>query len=121
MSAVYLKPKRWRILMSTFKIAGINFAHQHMGDLLRMAFEHPDVEIVGVSDEDPKRMEMSAHKFDIPGERIFTDYRQCLEQTKPDLVITCPATAEHALWVERIAPYNVHLLVEKPFAASLPE
>ncbi|MBA3943010.1 MAG: Gfo/Idh/MocA family oxidoreductase [Herpetosiphonaceae bacterium] len=107
--------------MSKFKIAGINFAHQHMGDNLRMAFEHPDVEIVGLSDEDPQQMETAVRNFGIPADRVFNDYRQCLEQTKPDLVMTCPATAEHALWVERIAPYDVHLLVEKPFAASLPE
>ncbi len=107
--------------MSKFKIAGINFAHQHMGDNLRMAFEHPDVEIVGLSDEDPQQMEAAAHKFGIPADHLFTDYRQCLEQTMPDLVMLCPATAEHALWVERVAPYGTHLLVEKPFAASLPE
>jgi hypothetical protein len=42
-----------------WKIAGINFDHMHMGDLLRQASEHPKVEIVGISDEQPERMEMS--------------------------------------------------------------
>ena len=32
--------KRW-------KIAGIDFEHFHMGDNLRMAHEHPAVDIVG--------------------------------------------------------------------------
>ena len=31
------------------KVAGINFDHFHMGDLLRMAAAHPDVQIVGLS------------------------------------------------------------------------
>ena len=39
--------------MSKWKIAGINFDHLHMGDNLRMAFEHADVEIVGICDEQP--------------------------------------------------------------------
>ena len=39
-----MKSKRWRI-------AGINFDHFHMGDLLRYAAEHPRAEIVGISDE----------------------------------------------------------------------
>jgi glucose-fructose oxidoreductase len=107
--------------MARYKIAGINFDHMHMGDNLRMAYEHPEAEIVAICDENPARMEMAARNFALPPERIFTDYRQCLEQTQPDIVILCPATAEHALWVERVAPYGVHLLVEKPFAASLAE
>jgi glucose-fructose oxidoreductase len=35
--------------MKRWKIAGINFDHFHMGDNLRMAFNHPAVELVGVS------------------------------------------------------------------------
>jgi hypothetical protein len=35
----------------TWKIAGINFDHLHMGDNLRMAAEHPEAEIVALCDE----------------------------------------------------------------------
>ena len=104
-----------------WKIAGINFDHMHMGDLLRNADTHPDVEIVGISDEQPERMEMSVRNFNIPRDRVFTDYRACLEKTKPDLAILCPATAEHGLWTKRVAEFGVHIMVEKPFAASLAE
>ncbi|MGH2410745.1 MAG: Gfo/Idh/MocA family oxidoreductase, partial [Chloroflexota bacterium] len=102
--------------MAAFKIVGINFDHQHMGDNLRMAHEQPGVDIVGISDENPTRMVAAARDFALPANLLFTDYRECLERTQPDLVLLCPATAEHALWVERIAPFGVHLLVEKPFA-----
>ncbi len=101
------------------KIVGINFDHMHMGDLLRMAHEHPRAEIVGVCDDDPARMQTAASNFAIPPERIFTDYRRCLEQTEPDIVILCPATARHAECVEKVAPFGVHILIEKPMAASL--
>ena len=107
--------------MPKFKVVGINFDHMHMGDLLRQVHEHPEAEIVGICDEQPQRMAAAAARFAIPAERIFTDYRQCLEVTKPDIAILCPATATHGLWVERVAPFGVHLLVEKPFAASLAE
>jgi predicted dehydrogenase len=101
------------------KIAGINFDHMHMGDLLRMAHEHPRAEIVGVCDEDPERMRTAAANFSISPDRVFTDYRQCLERTKPDIAILCPATARHAEYVEKVAPFGVHILLEKPMAASL--
>jgi len=105
----------------TWKIAGINFDHFHMGDLLRMAREHPQAEVVGISDEQPARMEEAIRKLGISRDWSFTDYRACLEKTKPDIVILCPAAAKHGEWVKQVAPYGVHIMVEKPFAASLKE
>ncbi len=81
-----MKKKTWRI-------AGINFDHFHMGDLLRMAVEHPQAEV----------------------------YRECLEKARPDIVILCPAASKHGEWVKKIAPRGAHIMVEKPFAASLRE
>lgn len=106
-------------MKKTWKIAAINFDHMHMGDLLREAHEHPSAEIVGISDEQPARMKTAIANFGIPADRVFTDFRRCLEQGKPDLVILCPATADHAKWTRLVAPYRTHILVEKPFAATL--
>jgi predicted dehydrogenase len=103
------------------KIVGINFDHFHMGDLLRMAYEHPRIEIAAICDEEPARMEEAARNFSIPPDRIFTDYRRCLEHTRPDIAILCPATARHAEYVEKVAPFGVHILIEKPMADSLAE
>ena len=104
-----------------WRIAGINFDHMHMGDNLRMAWEHPRVEIAGVCDEQPERMESAVRNFNLKESQVFTDYRECIEKTRPDIVILCPATAHHGEWTERVAPYGVHILMEKPFAASLAE
>ena len=106
--------KRWRI-------AGINFSHMHMGDLLRNVSDHPNADIVGICDEDRSAMQPAIDSIGIDESVVFTDYQQCMETTKPDLVILCPPTAEHAIWVERIAPFGTHLFVEKPFAASIAE
>jgi predicted dehydrogenase len=88
---------------------------------LRYAAEHPRAEIVGVSDSKPKRMEEAIRKLAIPRARAFTDYRACLKQTKPDVVILCPAASEHGEWVGKVAPSGAHIMVEKPFAGSLRE
>lgn len=106
--------KRWRI-------AGINFDHMHMGDNLRMAKAHPQVEIVGICHEETGRMQQTIQSLGIPADRVFTDYRACIEKTKPDIVLLCPATARHGEWTEKIAGYGVHIIIEKPFAASLAE
>lgn len=107
--------------MKRLKVVGLNFDHMHMGDLLRKCHEHAGVEIAGICDETPARMRTVAEKFRIPPERVFTDPHRCLETTQPDFVILCPATGCHADYVEMVAPYHVHMLVEKPFAATLRE
>jgi predicted dehydrogenase len=109
-----MKRKKWRV-------AGINFDHFHMGDLLRYATEHPAVELVGICDEKPARMEEAIRKLRIPRERCYTDYRKCLEDARPEVVILCPAASKHGEWVKKVAPYGTHIMVEKPFAASLKE
>lgn len=105
--------------MKTWTFAGINFDHMHMGDNLRMVFEHPHARIVGLCDERPERTRAAADKFAVPDDLVFADYRECLARTRPDVVLLCPATARHAEWVEKVAPFGVHVIIEKPFAASL--
>ena len=107
--------------MSRYRIAGVNFDHFHMGDNLRAASEHPNVEIVGLCDEQPSRMEGAIRAFGVTEERVYTDVERCLAETRPDIVVLCPAAAHHGLWTERVARFGVHVIVEKPFAASLAE
>lgn len=104
---------------SKWRIAGVNFSHMHMGDLLRCVVEHPNAEIVGICDERHEEMQDAIESLSICEDRVFTDYQQCMRETKPEMVILCPPTGEHADWTERIAPFGAHLFVEKPFAASL--
>lgn len=104
-----------------WKVAGINFDHFHMGDLLRRVHEHPGAEIVAICDEQPARMEEARRNFSIPPDRVYSEVEPCLIESKPDLVILCPAAARHAEWVERVAPHGPAILVEKPFASSLAE
>ena len=107
--------------MSKFKIVGINFDHMHMGDLLRLAKNHAGVEIVGVSDYVDGRAQGVLKQLDLHESLFHADYRKLIESTKPDLIVLCPATAQHADWTEIVAPFGTHVLVEKPFAASLAE
>ena len=107
--------------MAKFKVVGINFDHFHMGDLLRHVADHPEVELAGVCDLQPERMVDAVKAFSLSDDAVFTDYRECLESTRPDLAILWPAAAEHGEWVEKVAPFGCDIMVEKPFAATLGE
>jgi predicted dehydrogenase len=105
--------------MKKWRVVGISFEHLHIGDLLREAHELPNAEIVGICDRDPKRMAAAIATFGVEPENVFHDIRACIEKTKPDLAILCPATARHAEVAEEVALLGVDILIEKPFAASL--
>ncbi len=103
----------------TWRIAGINFDFRHMDQLLAYTSKTARAELVGISHHDPREMQDAIKANGIPADRVFTDWKQCIEQTRPDVVLLCPASGAHAEWVERVAPYGVHVLIEKPFAANL--
>ncbi|MGV8985236.1 MAG: Gfo/Idh/MocA family protein [Cypionkella sp.] len=104
----------------TLRIVGISFDHMHMGDLLRLVQANPQVELVGIFDPDRSKMARDIANLAIPENRVLTDFDACMA-TKPDLAILCSATADHASYTERLAAYGCHVLVEKPFAASVAE
>ncbi len=93
----------------------------HMGDNLRMAHVHPDCEVVGICD--PVRARMDAARIDLglAESQLYTDWQRCVQETQPDFLLLCPATGDHALWVEQLAPTGIPILLEKPMAASLAE
>ena len=104
--------------MARFRIVGVSFDHMHMGDLLRQVAEHDEAEIAGIFDPDPGRMRDAVETFSIPADRVFTKFDACMAAGPYDMAILCAATADHAEYVERLAPHRMHLFVEKPFAAS---
>ncbi|MDE0307358.1 MAG: Gfo/Idh/MocA family oxidoreductase [Albidovulum sp.] len=104
-----------------FRVAGISFDHMHMGDLLRMAHDHPEAEIAGIFDPNPDRMSRAIADFGIPESKVFTELEACIETARPDLAILCVKTAEHAAYTERLAALGVNVMVEKPFAATADE
>jgi predicted dehydrogenase len=100
------------------RIAGIGFDHMHMGDLLRMVQDHPNAEIAALFDPDKARMQDAIAAFDVPQDRVFTDFDICMAAGPYDVAILCCTTADHAAYTERLAPHGCHVFVEKPFAAS---
>lgn len=104
--------------MPRFRIVGISFDHMHMGDLLRMVHDHPDAEIAGLFDPDRQKMTSAINNFGVPENCVFTDLDDCMAAGPYDMAILCVATAHHAEYTEKLAAHNLHVFVEKPFAAS---
>jgi predicted dehydrogenase len=108
-------------MTSRHRIVGISFDHMHMGDLLRLVQQHPRAEVVGVWHEHREKPAEVLGRLGMDEDLIFTDWRACLEKTRPTLAILCSSTGTHGEWGLRLADYGLDTLVEKPFAASLAE
>lgn len=77
-----------------------------------------DGRLIAVCDSQPDRAQAFGDKYDIP---YFEDMHQMMEAAGPDIDVICILTpsglhAEHTL---ALAPYQKHLVVEKPMALTL--
>lgn len=99
------------------RVVGIGFDHMHIGDQLRTAMDHPDAEVVGVLDRSEERplSVIGDLGLDVP---VMTDFDELIQQAAPDIAFVCSTTAEHPVWVSRLAAAGVHVIIEKPMADS---
>lgn len=80
----------------------------------------PNVEVVAVAD--PVEQGRLRAQRRSGAQRAYADYWQMLKTEKPDLVAICPRqTGERVPMVEAAAEVGAHILLEKPFAGSLPD
>ncbi len=80
----------------------------------------PDVEVTAVSDPDESGRARAQKRSGAA--RAYADYRKMLETEKPNLVAICPRWLDQRLeMVTASAAIGAHILMEKPFAASVEE
>lgn len=84
----------------------------------RVNWELPDVDLVAVADFDNEKAQSVAQKYNT---QAFSDYRQMLDQTQPDLVTLAVPTVYHHPIALDIIERGIPLLIEKPIAFSLEE
>jgi predicted dehydrogenase len=84
----------------------------------RVYWEMPDVELVGVADADAAQAEAIARKFNT---RAFSDYREMLNETRPDAVTLSTPTSTHHEVALDVIRCGIHLLIENPIAHSIDE
>lgn len=97
------------------KIGILSFAHHHGEAYISNLRSLPDVELLGVADDDPMRGQRLAAQHQT---LYFHSYEDLLE-AKPDGVIVCTENNRHRPLVEMAASRGVHVLCEKPLATTL--
>jgi len=95
-------------------IAGL--IHSHVwGHLEKMAAMR-DAELVGIAESNPELV--GEAKKTAPAAPYFTDYRQMIETTRPNIVWAFVENNRHLEMVEYCAPRGIHVIFEKPLAST---
>lgn len=115
---------------TTYRVGAIGFAHMHVNTLLDEFAKLPNVEWVACADTVPavpsptekpssRRWNLKRAREVIGIPTVYDDYRAMLEEEHFDIIICCAENARHAEVIEAIASQGVHIVTEKPMAASL--
>ena len=84
----------------------------------RVYRELPETTLVGVADMSKQNAERVAAEYQT---RSFGDYRQLLDETRPDIVSIVVPTEQHAVVAIDALNAGSHVLVEKPISYTVEE
>ena len=120
-------------MAKTYRVGVIGVAHMHVNELERRFAEMPNVEMAAIADTEPEMAEINvtsassrAHTVqtalgDIGVKKQYKDWHELLEKEKLDIVINNSENNRHGEIVEACAAKGIHVMVEKPMAATLYE
>jgi predicted dehydrogenase len=114
----------------SYRVGVIGFAHMHVNELVdRFALtgRSPIVACADTAASTPSLTTVEGSRkanlkraLALPsGPRLYEDYRELLKTERLDITILCPENARHAEIAAAAAENGVHILTEKPMAASL--
>jgi predicted dehydrogenase len=115
-----------------YKIAVVSMLHAHVWLHLGSMLKGDRVKLVGVSEtlpdlisratrEDVIPQTQNVTRPGVPESLIFSDWKKMIDQTKPDIVWAFTPTNGHVDVVRYCAPKGIHVIMEKPLAATLDE
>lgn len=95
------------------------FGRNHLRVYRELEQAGTGVRLLGLADRDEAAREWSAAEFGVPG---FASVEACVRAVgRPDAASVCVPTAVHAAVAEPLLRDGVHVLVEKPIAATVDE
>ncbi len=101
------------------RVAIVGLVHGHVQGFLHSLPQHPEVELVGVTDPDAalrKRYQESAH---LPASLFYPTEAAMLRATHPQAILVYTSIARHRAAIEEAAPLHIAVMVEKPLATTV--
>jgi predicted dehydrogenase len=104
-------------MSATYRVGVAGLIHDHVWNMLRLWKELGDAELVAVADENAPLRERAQGEFGIA--KSYRDYRELLDRESLDILMVAVDNAGTVNIVEAAAAKRVHIMSEKPMAATL--
>lgn len=101
-----------------FRVGIVGLVHGHVGGFFEHSLHLPEIQVVGIAEPDQTLVARYAHKFSIDRALFFSNLEDMLVKAHPQAVLVYTNTFDHRKVVEICARHGVHVMVEKPLAAS---
>jgi predicted dehydrogenase len=116
----------------SYRVGVIGFAHMHVNELVDRFAATGRSPIVACADTTPRTPSLTTVEGSrranlkralglVSAPRLYEDYRELIAAERLDIAIVCPENARHGEVAEAAAAHGVHIVTEKPMAASLAE
>ncbi len=99
------------------KVGVLGLAHDHVWSNLRALKALDNAVLIGGADGDADLRNQFVERTGC--ERVYDEFGDLLDNEAPDAVFAFTPTAHHADVVDLCAPRGIHVMVEKPMAATL--
>lgn len=103
---------------SPVKIGIVGLSHSHVHQILRRP-DKGDIEIVGIAESNRDLARRYDERYGYGMDMVYDSIEEMLEAAQPDAVTCFNPIDEHILAVRAAAPRGIHVMVEKPLAATL--
>jgi predicted dehydrogenase len=101
------------------RLGVVGLVHGHARGFLDRLKGRPDVDLVGIAEEDASVLAAYRERTGLPGERAHRTVARLLDAGRPEAVAIFSNTYDHPAIVEACAARRVHVMMEKPLAVSL--
>ena len=101
------------------RVAVVGLEHGHVEGFLKDLPHHPEVQLVGIADEDSQLIAKYQQKYNLDASLFFKSEANMIEVRHPQWLLVYTSIAQHRPAIDVAAQYGVSVMVEKPLTISV--
>ena len=101
------------------RVAIVGLTHGHVAGFLPEIPKHPDVQLVGIVEQDAALVAKYKAQFRLDAIPIYSTINELMEKQHPAALLVYTAPSEHRRIIQDAAAYGVSVMVEKPLATTM--
>ena len=101
------------------RVAVVGLTHGHVAGFFPTLSKHPDVQLVGVVEQDQALVAKYKAQFHLDAVPFYSTINELIEKQHPAALLVYTAPSEHRRIIQDATAYGVSVMVEKPLATNM--